>query len=74
MKFASKKEAKEILDHVKSQGYSQYFGYYNTFAEKRYYLNYYQTLAYFKEMGFTKEDSHIIISALILAGAKFKID
>lgn len=66
MKYATKKNAKDIIDWVKKEGNTQYFD--GTLS-----------MTYMKEMlqnrmGFGVPESNTIIAALVLVGAKFKTE
>lgn len=71
MGFVSKKEAKERINDLKSQG-SQLFGYYNNFACRTYYLEYNQMVDFLQDLGFSATDSELIMCALVMIGGKFK--
>lgn len=66
MKYATKKNAREILDVIKEQGTTNYFNGLVSMNEM------YDLLR--NRMRFGSAETNAIIAALVLAGAKFKAD
>lgn len=66
MKYATKKNAKETLDLIKEQDSTNYFNGHVSMNEMHDMLR--------NRMRFGNAETNAIIAALVLAGAKFKID
>ena len=66
MKYATKKNAREILDVIKEQNTTGYFDGSISMNEMQNMLRY--------RMRFGSAETNAIIAALVLAGAKFKAD
>lgn len=65
MKYATKKNAKEIVDEIKHSGRTYYFC-----GE----LEMERMVETFRESGFGVDETRVIIAALVLAGAKFTVE
>ena len=65
MKYATKKNAKDIIEWAKETGQTAYFD-----GE----LNMSRMKEMFRDFGFGIEETNVIIASLVLAGAKFKAE